>query len=178
MAYLSTGDVKQYLGVAGTAEDSLIGTLIVAAQAAIDSYCDRTFEAGGYETRTFDVTTDTEAGFLYLNADLCQIVNITNGDPAATVLGAAAYMKVPKEPPHLAILLRGTSGVAWQGEIQVTGYWAYSLSPPASIVQAMREYVGYLYRSYDQQADPQQARRTNGMPTHVKQLLEGYRRLR
>lgn len=178
MAYLTTADAKQYIGLHGTAEDALIAMLIVAAQSAIDAYCDRVFEAGTYETRTFDACTDTEGAFLYLDIDLCQVVSITNGDPAATVLGPNASMKVPQVPPHIAILLRAPSGITWQGTISVTGYWAYSINPPAGIVQATREYVGFMYRSYDRQADPQRHKPVDGMPEHVRQLVEGYRRLR
>ena len=38
MAYCTTADVKDYLGISGTGDDTLIGTLVTAAQEVIDSH--------------------------------------------------------------------------------------------------------------------------------------------
>lgn len=181
MAYIDRDtDVKSYLGISGTAEDSMLDLLIVAAQAGIDAYCDRTFAAGSDTARTFEAQRETDGAFLLLGTDLAQVTSVTNGDAAATLLHPADYLLVPRVPPHLALLLRTSAGVAWEGEIVVVGRWAYSISPPPAIVQAMREYVGHLYRAYDEQGGGGNLalrRLDRALPAHLKQALEPYRRL-
>jgi hypothetical protein len=150
----------------------------VAAQAGIDSYCDRTFEADTDTVRTFDAQWEVEGLLLYLDADLAQISSITNGDAAASAISASDYTLLPKDPPYTMVLLRDDAGVAWEGEISIAGRWAYSISAPESIKQATREYAAYLYRAYDWQGDPRKRGLDVGMPDHLKQILAGYRRLR
>jgi hypothetical protein len=180
MAYLARADLKLYLGIAAadTSEDDLLDDLLVAAQAAIDSYCDRTFEAGTDSTRYFDAQRDSDGTMLHLDEDLCQVAGITNGDDAATVVGGGDYVLLPQDPPHNVVLLRNASPVTWQGEISVTGRWAYSISAPDSIVQATREYTACMYRAYDRQGDPDARASGSGLPEHLKQLLSSYQRLR
>ncbi len=179
MAYLDRdSDLKPYLGIVGTAEDAVLDDMLTAAQAAIDSYCDRTFEASADTTRTFDAALDTDGAVLYLDADLCAITTMTNGDAAATVVAEADYVLIPRDPPHRAIVLCSGAAVSWQGAISISGRWAYSIVAPAGIVQAMREYAGYMYRAYDRQIDPPERSTDSGMPKHIQQLLEAYRRLR
>ena len=60
MAYTTTAIAKVYLGLTSAADDTLIGTLIVRAQAMIDSYCHRTFEASADTTKYFDMRADTD----------------------------------------------------------------------------------------------------------------------
>ncbi len=177
MAYLTLADLKLYLGISGTAEDTLLTALLAAAQAAVDAYCDRTFEADADSTRVFEAGRDTNGNLLYLDHDLCQVTSITNGDPAATVLTASAYRLEPADPPYLVVRLRDDTLVAWEGEISIVGRWAYSLSAPEVIVQATREYTAYLYRAYDQQGNPQR-RPDDGLPRHIQHVLAGFRRLR
>jgi hypothetical protein len=177
MAYLSLADLKLYLGIAGTADDDLLDDLLPAAQAAIDTYCDRTFEAASDTTRVFDSTIAAINRVLYLDADLAQISTVTNGDTAATTIAVSAYKTQPYDPPYYALELRPTAPVAWRGDVSITGRWAYSVSAPEAIVQATREYAAYLYRS----ADRQMARDVAALPAlpdHLRRLLSSYRRIR
>jgi uncharacterized phiE125 gp8 family phage protein len=178
MAYLTRDELKTYLGINGDAENDILDALLVAAQAGIDSYCDRTFEADTDTVRTFDAQWEVEGLLLYLDADLAQISSITNGDAAASAISASDYTLLPKDPPYTMVLLRDDAGVAWEGEISIAGRWAYSISAPESIKQATREYAAYLYRAYDWQGDPRKRGLDVGMPDHLKQILAGYRRLR
>jgi uncharacterized phiE125 gp8 family phage protein len=177
MAYLALADLKSYLGISGSSEDALLDALLLAAEAAIDNYCDRTFAAASDTTRSFEALRAADGSFLLLKHELCQISSIVNGDAAGTTLSADDYVVVPRDPPYEALMLRSGTAVVWEGSISITGRWAYSISPPASIVQATREYAASLYRAYDQQADPQH-RSNRSMPAHVQQVLAGYQRLR
>lgn len=181
MAYLTLADAKEYLGIAAatTSEDSLLSDLLAAAQSSIEQYCDRVFEAASDTTRVLDASIEAQGRWLNLPHDLAQITSIINGDTASTAFAASDYHTAPTDPPYSALMLK-PDVVLWQGDISITGRWASSVAPPAAIAQATRDYVAFLYRAVDRQADAAQAVRTLGiaLPAHVRHMLEPYRRLR
>ena len=83
MAYTTYAGVKNYLGIASSADDALFTTLIDRAQAAIDNHCRRTFEAGSDTTRLVSVE-DADGLTLVLADDLCSITSITNNADGVT----------------------------------------------------------------------------------------------
>ncbi len=176
--YLSVADVKAYLGIAPThtGDDALLTVLLEAATSAIERACDRQFAAAQATTRSFEAAQHASRTLLYLDAELAQLASITNGDGQPIALHHV--LRLPDEPPALALLLRPEAGLVWRGTVQVGGYWGYSLSPPAAIVQATREYVAYLYRGYDQQVQQPERGDLHRLPAHIRELLAGYRRLR
>ncbi len=178
MAYLELDALKTYLGISGTTEDAILTDLLLAAQAAVDAYCDRTFAASSDSTRTFEAGRDTAGRVLYLDHDLAQVTSITNGDQAATTLAATDYVLEPRDPPYTLVRLRDDTLVAWEGDINLVGRWAYRIDAPAAVVQATREYAGYLYRTADVQMDRLKPQPDRPMPPHIQQVLAGYRRLR
>jgi len=159
MAYTTLADVKSYLGIptATTADDTLITALIGRAQAIIDRYCDRTFEASADTTRYFTVGVDTDGGTVYLDNDLAAITSVTNGD-GTTVL---ATQYVTLGTPFDAIKLLGSAGLFWtltddgdaENAIAIVGKWAYSTTAPADVVAACVRLSAYLYRQKDNAGD-------------------------
>lgn len=155
MAYTNLTDVKAYANVDGAGDDAVIGDLIVQAQAIIDRACrGRTFEAAADTTRKFDAVRDVDGEMLYLDADLCQITSITNGD--GVVVTSTQYTTEPRNrTPWYAIRLLASSGVAWTYEddpenaIEITGRWAWSVAVPADIEFAAVRLTAYLYRQRD-----------------------------
>ena len=96
MAYCTVSQVKSYLDITGSGDDPLIDSLIDAAQAAIDSYCHRTFEASADSTKYIDAVGDHVRGrslFIDHIDDLCAITTITNGD--GVVVGGSEYVTMP-----------------------------------------------------------------------------------
>jgi hypothetical protein len=178
MSYLSLNEIKTYLGLATTADDQLLTSLLTAARAAIDLYCDRTFAADNDTTRQIDSTRFAVGRTLALDHDLCQLTSITNGDTTATVIGASDYLAQPSDPPFFALVLRDTASVSWEGVVQISGRWAYSITAPDAIVQATREYAAYLYRTADYYGTVAQRGPQPGLPEHLRHTLEGFRRLR
>ena len=69
MAYCGVDELKEYLGVTGTADDAMLLTLLAAAQHTIDSYCARTFEAAADTVRTFDSQRDVDGYTLTVDSD-------------------------------------------------------------------------------------------------------------
>jgi hypothetical protein len=159
MSYLSLEAAKLYIGNTQAADDDLIGALITAAQAFIEGPqgAQRVYEAAADTTRSFDAVEDVDGRTLYLDADLCQITSITNGDGAT--ISSSQYVcetagGARNATPWRRIRLRSTATVSWlastttgpENAIAIVGRWAYSTTPPARIVQLTREIVTYLYR--------------------------------
>lgn len=189
MAYVSLADLKSYLGITNTTDDAVLIGMIAAAQAGIDSWCGRTFEAAADTTKYMDAADDVDGAWLYLPDDLAQITTVTNGD--ATTVTTADYVTQPRNrAPYYALKLKASSDVAWtysttpENAIGITGRWAYSVTPPADIVQACRRYAAYLYRQRDAsvfdvtaQVDIGLITIPQGIPADVEKLLNAYRRL-
>lgn len=191
MAYTTTAAVKAYLGETGADDDDLLDALVEAAQAWIDAHTGRTFEASADITRYLDCAAPVVDGRrLYLDADLCAITSITNGDGVA--VAATDYVTQPRnETPYYAIDLLSSKGVYWtygddpENAITIVGKWAYSATVPNTIAQAAKRLAAYLYRQkdagvFDVTAMPEAGVITvpQGMPKDVKLLLQPYLRRR
>jgi hypothetical protein len=191
MAYTTVSALKTYLGVVGNTDDALLTALIARAQAIIDAYCGRTFEAAQDSTRKLDakLSVSTDKRTLYVERDLCAITSITNGDGVS--VGAAEYVTEPRwETPFYGITLKRESDIRWtwddtpEDAITVVGRWAYSATAPADIVQATERLAAYLYRQKDNMSDLDRAIAVNAnttllpqsLPRDVQLILAPYRR--
>lgn len=186
MAYCTTADVKTYLGISESGDDALIAEKIAAAQAGIDAYTHRTFEASGDTTRYFDYSSEYIDGYdLILDEDLCSITTVTNGD--SVVVAAGERTTLPKnETPYYAIRLLSDSGVVWtysdewMDAISVTGKWAWSTTAPDDIKDACIRWASYKYRQKDAQMYDVTAIeagvviRPFGIPPDIKSMLMPY----
>lgn len=191
MAYADTTRLKLYLGVDAASDDVLIGYFLASAQAAIDSYCRQTFEASADTTRYFDPTECVRGRTLYLDAPLCAITTLTNGD--GNTIDSSKYVKEPRNTtPWYALTLKSNAGVAWtytstpENAISIAGRWAYSTTAPDDVVQACTRLAAYLYRQKDNQTgDLDRPVVASGgvvlmpgtLPSDIKSLLAPYRRL-
>lgn len=152
--YTSASDVKTYLGITGSGDDALIAALVTAAQAAIDQYFLRTFEASANTTRYFDAQRDVSGRRLLLDRDLCAINSVTNGN--GSTVTSSQYVTYPRnDTPYYAIQLLSSSGIAWEweddpeGAIAVSGKWAYSETAPVTVVQLTKWLAAFMYRAKD-----------------------------
>lgn len=191
MAYTSAANLKVYLGISEATDDTLLGTLVTAAQAMIDAHCRQTFEASGDTTRYFDPTCDADGPTLRLDGPLCAITSVTNGDGNA--VASDKYVKEPRNgTPWYALVLKANAGLAWtytttpENSIAIVGKWAYSTTAPADIAQTTLRLAAYLYRQKDNQSgDLDRAINLGGgammmpaqLPSDIKTLLAPYRRL-
>lgn len=159
MAYLDLAAAKLYIGNTQTTDDTLLAALLLAAQAFIEGPqgAQRTYEASADTTRSFDALADVDGRLLYLDADLCQITSVTNGD-GATIASSQYVCETAggerNKTPWRRLRLRSTATVSWVGStttgpenaIVIVGKWAYSTTAPERIKQLMREIVAYEYR--------------------------------
>jgi hypothetical protein len=194
MAYTTESAIRSYLGITTTGDAGLITTLIGRAQAAIDTYTQRTFEAGSTSgtVRNFTVGEDTYGRVLVLDEDLSRIDNVvTDADGTPTTIGSTEYITVPRNiKPYSEIKLLSSTTKSWtytsnaENGIQVTGEWSYSTSPPADIVHACVRLTSFYFRQKDSQvfdvtAIPDAGVITvpQGMPADVKLMLDPYKRV-
>jgi hypothetical protein len=199
--YVATSDLKTYLGISTTTDDSLLALCLARAQAAIEAYTHRRFDAHT-ETHYFrqesvlipqaywgrdamvEVLNPTQT-VLYLDDDLLSVTTLTNGD--GTSITAASYWLEPRNTaPYWYIRLKST--VSWtfstDGEISVLGSWGYSSTAPYDIQHACLRLGAYYYRQkdaqvYDTTATPELGVITvpQGMPRDVRMILDQYVRL-
>jgi hypothetical protein len=191
MAYTDAATLKNYLGIVETEDDALLAAMIARAQAVIDAYCRQTFEAAADSTRYFDPTLDSDGTTLWLDAPICSITSITNGD--GTTVTAAKYIKWPRnESPWLRLVLKANSGVVWtwtttpENSISIVGKWAYSEIAPPDIEHVALRLASYLYRQKDNQGNDQDRSLAVAggvilmpavLPPDIKAMLRPYRRL-
>lgn len=189
--YCDLAQITEYLGVSETIDDALLMALGDNAKSIIDVYCGRVFSAETNTSRYFDALRDTNDAILYLDADLCEISTVINGD--GTTIASNQYTTEPRNvKPYYALRLLGSGGKSWsckangdsENAISISGKWAYSVLPPASIVQAQIRLTAYLYRQKDNANDLDRAIVAGNstilpqkLPTDIVQMLMPFRRL-
>lgn len=159
-------------------DDTKIGNLIEAAQGAIDTYTQNTFEVSVDTTRKFDAVDDVDVQTLWFNGayglDWCaEIVTVTNGD--GTTIASSSYVTEPRhDAPYYGITLK--SDVSWtysdnpEDAIQIEGKWGKTSAVPAVIKEACILLVLHWYRMGDQAEDKM-------MPDDICQLLMSHRQV-
>jgi hypothetical protein len=183
MAYATVAQLKAYLNLTGSGDDALLGELIGRAQAAIDRYCDRTFESTP-GTRYY-AAEDVDGAVLYLDADLLTVALIQNGDGAEIPVSDCVLLPRNATPKYAIVLKTAASwDLGADGQITVYGVWGYSQTPPADIVHATIRLAAYMYRqrdasTFDTVAFPEAGVMTipQGIPRDVALILEPYRRV-
>lgn len=156
--YITLSEVKTYLSIGGSGDDSLLTTLIGRASRLIEDHCGRWFYADT-QTRYYDaVGPHIVSNLLLLDEDLLTITTLTNGD--GTVISTDDVILRPRnDPPYFGIALRASSNVRWtyvgdlEGAISVAGTWGYAATAPAAVAQATLRLTAHLYRQRDTGAD-------------------------
>lgn len=161
MAYCSLSDVKILeLGIATgiTGDDAIIALKILAAQAFIDAYTRRTFEAATATIRYYSID-DTDGRDLLLDTELAEAPTLvrTNLDGAAIVtVPSTDYVTLPRnKTPYYGLRLIGISPYYWRYSrdgnkaAEITGKFAYSTTAPDDIKQACIRLAGFFYRAKD-----------------------------
>lgn len=193
MAYTTLAEVKTYLDITSSDDDTLISDLISSAQTAIDEYVGFAFEPSDTtEQRAFSVSEDTEGRWLFFDSPAAAITTVLNDADAASpdTVAASDYVTVPRNStPYYAIKLLENSGVIWtysndpETGIAVTADWAYSATPPDDINYAARRLVAFMYRKRESQDNTDRPLLTGDgvtilpsqVPSDIKTILNRYR---
>lgn len=158
-AYPELADIKAYLRANTqqafpSGDDTLLTNLLTSAKGFIEGPegAGRTFEVTSDTTRRFDAIRDVqELRRLWIDADLCAITSIVNGD--GVTIPSNQYVTDPRnETPYYAITLKLNSDYVWtyndapENAIAITGRWGYSTTAPPDIAQACLRLVVWIYR--------------------------------
>lgn len=163
MAYITTAQLKSYLGITVSTDDTELGYIPDRVTAAIDSYCHRHFEPesahgpAASHTHYFTPMLETQGGDLLdwytlnLNHDLAELTSITNGDGTSISVNDVVLLPLNVTPTNM-IRIKSASGKFWtwngspEGAVQVAGKWSYSLDIPADVKAAALRWGAHLYR--------------------------------
>jgi hypothetical protein len=168
MAYTTTAELKAYMNITASSDDTQLGYAVTRAQAMVDLATHRTFEAAADTTRTYTPLLFNDGGdlmdydTLYLSADLYQLTSITNGDGTAVSLSDVVLLPSNVKPAYGIKIKRGVN-VSWthtttpENSVSVVGRFAYSLTAPAEIVAATLRIAAYLYRQREGTPDSDRA---------------------
>lgn len=154
MAYTSVALVKASLGipVAVTSEDTAITAAIAAAQALIDNYTGRTFEASVATTRTYiprtasilDVDDIATTSGLIIKVD-----NDQDGSFETTLTVTTDYVLVGNVTPYRKVTNVNNGwplSLYGRPTVEVTAKFAYSETAPDNIKQAALLLACRLYQ--------------------------------
>jgi hypothetical protein len=187
--YAGTTELIAYLGITNPDKGMLLSCL-ESAQAAINTYTRRTFEATTGTLYYHQYDTRINGQVLYLDREMLSVTTLVNGNGQTVTPGAAwssQYFLEPRNegPPYTMIRLGFNTPWIWSVDqpIIISGTIGYSVTAPDDIVQATKRLAGYMYRlrdapTYDVSASPDTGVITvnKGFPADVEFLLKPYRR--
>ena len=197
MAYITVSDLKTYLKISSSSEDSLLSDLIDAAQKQIETLTGRLFEVSADTTRRFTPLGRDYDGSLWLDGqtlgldfDLCQLTSITNGDGSNIPTNAVVLLPL-NGVPYSAIRIKLNTQYIWtytgtpDGSVAIVGRWGWSITPPADVKQCTRLIAERMYKERNGTENRvTDAISADGVfmpgfkqPDHIAKLLAPYRRL-
>jgi len=158
------------------ARRAMLSVHISEASILIDAHCGRRFGIAVGEaatTRTFTIANgllDPKYGTtLWLDEDLYTVTSIATVDPLAVLTW------LPQLPPYYAIK---RDGGAWEDPTTITGFWAYSNQPPATIVNTTARLAMWLYHQRESvQSMGNTVNAPNSIPYDVRAVLAPYKRV-
>ena len=185
-AYCTANDIALALNIAGTQDDTWLGTLADSASAWVDAHC--AVPSGGFavatdSVRSFDVCAIVD-GVLQLDAPLVSLTSLTNGD--GTAINKATVRLYPLNGGHYWSIHMLSTGPGWQwvtdGLYTVTGIWGWSTTPPTPVKEATVMLAAWLYKRYQaglqhaaNNAEIGQMMYSERMPKQVVALLAPFR---
>jgi maltoporin len=197
VAYITATDLKNYMKISGSSDDTQLALFADRAQHVVDSYTHRVFEWSGAGTvKKFTPVSYLDGGDLYdmytlsLGLNECfELTSITNGDGVA--ISTSDVVLLPQNiTPKYAIRIKSSANKTWtytttiEESVSITAKWSYSATPPADIVQAALRIGAYLYRQRDGTPDSDRpivsadgvVLSAPRIPSDVLELLRPYRR--
>jgi len=185
--YATVDQIRARLDITGTTYDAVLADLATAASRWVDRYCRLpadAFAVATDSTRYYSQDDIDRDGILHLRAPLAQVTQIVNGD--GTTLTSSQYRLLPRNRIGPAWAVETIGGTTWSfsdldSEIQVTGRWGYSVTPPNPVVEATAMLAAWMFKRYqgalqDRFPSPDLGEMiySEAMPKQVRALLETY----
>ena len=196
MAYITVSGLKTFMEIESANDDILLASFCEMAQDTVNIFTNRVFEALTDTTRHFTPLSQRVNGdlcpdgiTLSFDTDLVSITSIVNGDN--TTLPSGSYVALPLNTPQKSeVRLRNNSNYFWTytddpvGSVAITGRWAWSLTPPASVVIATYLLARFYYERRADTSSSRDVLSSDGVvlasakfPADVLKLLGPYKRL-
>lgn len=185
MAYATLSELKSYLGISATGDDTLLANFLTLSKGVIDGYCGRSFDAKT-DTKYFGPDDLDGEKLMLWGEDLISITTLTNGDD--TEITSDHYRLEPRNR-HPKWTVRLDTETDWNftdvdSEITITGSWGWSPEVPDEIKHACIRLAAFMYRQKDTSADIDRPMVTgdgvtimpSGVPSDVKAILATFRR--
>lgn len=177
MTYATLSELKSYLGISGTSEDSILTTCLNAATLAIEAYTKRKFEA---VTGTREYIYEGRDVIL-LDEDLCELTSFKFNGVDVVKYRLYPVNETPKSWIRVYELPNSVTYGDYEQLFTVVGKWGYSLTPPSDVKVACMRWASYLYRLKDAQvfdvtylAELGQVTIQKGVPRDVVELIGRY----
>ena len=176
--YVTIAELKAWFTWPAGTDDDQLEKALVRAEARVDAYCRRTFAASADTVREFS----SHDGLVMLDGDLF----VSAAHPAAVTVDGqetTAFKWAPaNRNPKYALYLDDPPGS--DAVVQVTGRWAYSITCPDDVQEAVRRLAVYFHRQRSNPDDSDrllqdgvgQIRIPPGQPSEVSTILRPYRR--
>jgi len=182
MSLVTLAELKSYLGIVSSSEDTILSQVIAAAQDFIEKYTDRYFEPRN-EVRRYRWYSPLE---IALDQDLLVLNNLyleSTGNPPVSNTDIQLW-PFNTESKSVIQLIRMYFPTKMPAEWLVDGVWGFSSAVPPVIKQACLRLSAYMYRQKDAQifdvtAMPEIGQMVipQGIPKDVAVILQPFRRL-
>ena len=180
--YTTLAALKSFGSFESSDDDVLLDALIAAASEKIDNHCHRVFSASEETDHTFSrinirgLPDPFDGNILLLDDDLAAAPSAITDNPTVVCLPENNF------PIHALVLTDG----AWNSTaVVVTGYWAYSISPPPDIESACLRLAKWMFDMRDTAqgsavvVTPEgRVLLPQGLPSDIVDFLAPYRRVR
>jgi hypothetical protein len=155
--YLTTSELKTWLSISGSGDDTLLGLMCDSAEAIVKQKIGVNVVAAS-ATRYYHAVNDVRSNGADLMVDYhAALTSVTNGD--GTAVSTLNIDRLPMNGTYKNRLhLKASSGLTWTystdpvGAIAVVATWglvAAAANVPADIEQVTKEIAAWLYRNRD-----------------------------
>ena len=151
--YCTVDRLRSYAGIEAVVDDTLLERAIEGAESFINQETRREFFIASDSWRSYHAVDAVDGDTLFLDHDLAAVSTILNGNGEEIEVGDYALLPSNATPSY-GIQLKWdvwTYSSSPIEAIRIKGYWGYSKTAPADIVQATTHLAAYLYKQKDSQ---------------------------
>ena len=180
MAYSTLAEVKTFCQVSGAGDDTLLTAILAAAEAYVENYTGRVFDAASETDQAF-TRLHGKPGESRFSGQTLYFYSECADTPSA-ITDSPTVVMIPEDgPPYYGMFI---SDGSWAyPTVTVTAYWGYSKTVPADIELAVWRICKWMYDMRHTSSGDQLVVAPNGqvlipegLPSDIKVLLDKYKK--